>query len=159
MPPTDPRALPLAKLIDLPPLWLILFIALARLQAVRWPIWPVDLPLVDLIAGVMVGAGVLLAVLAILEMRKSQTTIVPHLEPGALVTSGVFSRSRNPIYLGDALILCGLILFWKAWPSLVLVPLFMWLITDRFIRPEEARLRARFGARFDSWAQRVRRWV
>lgn len=156
---TDPRSLPWNKALDMPPLWLALFIALVWIQSVRWPVWPVALPLVDLIAGVMVGAGVLLMVLAVMEMRRARTTVVPHMQPDALVTTGVFSRSRNPIYLGDVLILAGLALFWKAWPSLLLVPLFMWLITDRFIRPEEARLRARFGRQFEGWASRVRRWL
>ncbi len=155
----DPRRLPLGKLLDVPPVWLLLFLGLARLQAVRLPVWRVDLPLVDLLAGVLVGLGALLMGLAALEMRRARTTIVPHREPDALVTTGVFARSRNPIYLGDTCLLTGLILFWKAWPSLVLVPLFMWLVTDRFIRPEEARLRAAFGARFDQWARRTRRWI
>ena len=156
---TDRSRLPLTKTLDMPPVWLVLFIVLARIQAVNWPVAQVDLPLVDLLAGVMVGAGVLLMGLALMEMRRARTTIIPHLEADALVTTGVFNRSRNPIYLGDALVLGGLILFWKAWPSLVLVPLFMWLITDRFIRPEEERLRARFGASFETWASRVRRWI
>lgn len=156
---SDLRDLPLPRLLDMPPLWLLLFVGLARLQAVRWPVWPVEVPLVDLAAGVLVGGGVLLMGLALIEMRRARTTIVPHLQPEALVTSGVFARTRNPIYLGDLCILAGLILFWKAWPSLVLVPLFAWLVTDRFIRPEEARLHARFGARFEHWAQRTRRWI
>jgi len=156
---TDPTGLSWTKALDMPPVWLVLFIALARLQAVRWPVFPVDLPLVDLLAGVLVGAGVLLMLLALMEMRRARTTIIPHLTPDALVTTGVFSRTRNPIYLGDVCILVGLILFWKAWPSLVLVPLFMWVITDRFIRPEEKRLGAEFGTRFETWAGRVRRWL
>lgn len=156
---TEPTGLPWKKTLDMPPFWLCLFVALARVQAVRWPVGPIDLPLVDLVAGVLVGGGILLVILAVVEMRRASTTIVPHLSPDALVTSSVFSRSRNPIYLGDVCILLGLILFWKAWPSLLLVPLFVWLLTDRFIRPEEERLRARFGVRFDTWAGRVRRWL
>jgi len=155
----DLRALPLAKLIDMPPVWLAGFVALAWVQATRWPVGSWSYAMVDLLAGVLVGAGLLLAGLALMEMRRARTTIVPHLAPEALVTTGVFNRTRNPIYLGDALVLTGLILFWKAWPSLILVPLFVWLITDRFIRAEEARLRARFGARFETWASRVRRWI
>ena len=155
----DLHRLPPMKLLDMPPVWLAAFVGLAWLQSSRWPVWPWSYPLVDLAAGVLVGAGLLLTLLALMELRRAKTTIVPHLEADHLVTTGVFNRSRNPIYLGDALILAGLILFWKAWPSLLLVPLFVWLITDRFIRPEEDRLRARFGARFETWASRVRRWV
>jgi len=156
---SDLRRLPWPKLFDMPPVWLALFVALARVQSVRWPVWAVEVPLVDLAAGVLVGGGVLLMLLALVEMRRARTTIVPHLQPERLVTSGVFSRTRNPIYLGDAAVLAGLILFWKAWPSLILVPLFVWLITDRFIRPEEERLQARFGTAYEHWAQRTRRWI
>jgi protein-S-isoprenylcysteine O-methyltransferase Ste14 len=156
---SDPRRLPLPKLLDMPPVWLALFVGLARLQAVRWPVGSVELPLVDLVAGVLVGGGLLLMGLALAEMRRARTTIVPHLAPEALVTTGVFARSRNPVYLGDACVLAGLVLFWKAWPSLLLVALFMWLIADRFIAPEEARLHDRFGVRFEHWAQRTPRWL
>lgn len=146
------------KWIDLPPVWLLVFLALARLVAERWPLggggaWS------DLLGGLLVGAGVLLAVFAALVMRRARTTVVPHRVPEALVTEGVFSRSRNPIYLGDVLILAGLTLYWQAWPALLLVPLFMWLITDRFIVPEEARMRERFGAAYDAYCARVRRWI
>ncbi len=155
---TEPTDLSWKKALDLPPLWLCLFIALARVQAVRWPVGPTSVPVVDLVAGVLVGGGILLMVLAAVEMRRNRTTIIPHQIPDTLVTTGVFSRSRNPIYLGDVCLLFGLVLFWKAWPSLLLVPLLFWLLTDRFIEPEEARLREQFGARFDTWARRVRRW-
>jgi protein-S-isoprenylcysteine O-methyltransferase Ste14 len=153
------RNLSLAKAVDMPPVWLGLFVVLARIQAVYLPVLAVRLPVADLLGGLLVGGGLVLMALALVEMRRARTTIVPHLEPEALVTSGVFGRSRNPIYLGDAAVLTGLILFWSAWPSLLLLPLFMWVVTDRFIRPEEARLRARFGSRFEAWASRTRRWL
>ena len=156
---SDPRRLPWQKLIDIPPMWLALFLAMAWVQSVRWPLGPSGMALVDLAAGVLVGGGILLMGLALWEMRRARTTVMPHLDADALVTSGVFARSRNPIYLGDVSLLTGLILYWNAWPSLVLVPLFVWLITDRFIRPEEDRLRRRFGRQYEHWAQRVRRWV
>lgn len=151
--------LPLRKWIDLPPVWLAVFLGLAWVQATRLPVPPSGGALIDLLGGLMVGGGLVLMALAVIQMRQAGTTVIPHQRPDALVDSGVFARSRNPIYLGDALVLGGVILFWDAWPSLVLVPLFVWLITDRFILPEEARLRDAFGARFDTYAKRVRRWI
>ena len=149
----------MVKWIDLPPVWLAAFLALAWLQATRLPVPLQGGALADLLGGLMVGGGVVLMLLAVIQMRQAGTTVIPHQQPQALVDIGVFARSRNPIYLGDALVLCGFILFWDAWPSLVLVPLFVWLITDRFILPEEARLRDAFGARFEDYADRVRRWI
>jgi protein-S-isoprenylcysteine O-methyltransferase Ste14 len=96
---------------------------------------------------------------AVVQMRQNQTTFVPHRHARHLVTNGVFARSRNPIYLGDLMVLLGLIVHWSAWPSLVLVPLFMWLITDRFILEEEAWLRQDFGPQWEEWAARTRRWL
>jgi len=149
------------KWIDLPPVWLAVFLALAWVQARAMPVpAPAGLrAIADLGGGLMVGGGVLLILLAALALRRARTTVIPHRDPAALVASGVFRRSRNPIYLGDALVLTGLALAWEAWPSLALVPLFVWLITDRFIRPEEERLRAAFGRAFDDYTRRTRRWL
>ena len=113
----------------------------------------------DLIGGMLVGGGVLLMLLAAFEMRRKGTTIIPHLNASTLVQSGIFSRSRNPIYVGDALILAGLILNWNAVLSLPLIPIFVWVIERRFIIPEENRLRTRFRADYARYERRVRRWV
>jgi len=149
----------MVKWIDLPPVWLAVFLVLAWVQASRLPVGPAASGWTALAGGLLVGGGLLSIGLAALEMRRARTTVIPHMEPDALVTSGIFRRSRNPIYVGDALVLTGLILRWGAWPSLVLVPLFVWLITDRFVLDEEARLRARFGAAFDAYVERTRRWL
>ena len=151
--------LPPAKMIDMPPVWLLLFLGLAYVPVRAFPGAMLQHPVLDLLGGLAVGGGVVLMLLALMEMRRQRTTVVPHMEADTLVTGGVFARSRNPIYLGDALVLAGFVLFWGAWPSVVLVPLFMWVVADRFILPEEARLRARFGQAFEAWAARTRRWI
>ena len=139
---------------DYPPIWLVGFAVLAWGQSRLLP-----MPGVAGVGWALTGAGVVLMGIAAAQFRIARTTIVPHEMPTALVTGGVYGLSRNPIYLADALILTGLCVIWGAWPSLVLVPLFCMVITLRFIRPEEARLRARFGPQFEDWAARVRRWV
>jgi protein-S-isoprenylcysteine O-methyltransferase Ste14 len=111
------------------------------------------------IGALLVAAGLALAVAAAVEFRRARTTIIPHEEPSAIVTSGVYRLSRNPIYLGDALILTGLGLRWDSVLALVLVPVFVAVVTARFIVPEEGRLKARFGAEYAAWAARVRRWA
>jgi protein-S-isoprenylcysteine O-methyltransferase Ste14 len=146
------------KWIDLPPVWLALFAALGWGQATWWPLGSFGAA-GDWLGGALVVAGLALAVAAAVEFRRARTTIVPHGEPSAIVTSGVYRLSRNPIYLGDALILAGLGLRWDSVLALGLVPVFVGVISARFILPEEGRLRARFGAEFDAWAGRVGRWV
>ncbi|NOD74784.1 MULTISPECIES: isoprenylcysteine carboxylmethyltransferase family protein [unclassified Ruegeria] len=146
--------------IDVPPVWLAGFVLLAWLQG-RYVGLGLSLEggLTDLISGVLIGGGVLLAVVAVVEFRRHQTTVIPHETPSAMVQSGIYKRSRNPIYLGDVLILAGLILRFDAVLSLVLVPVFVWVLERRFILPEEDRLRRTFRADFARYERKTRRWV
>ena len=144
--------------IEIPPLWLLLFLVLVRAIGLALPLalfgsagrWA---------GAALVATGVLLMCVAAAQMVLHRTTFIPHRDPSALVTGGVFRLSRNPIYLGDTLVLAGAILWWDAVLALPLLPLFMALIRHRFIRAEEARLEARFGAAFRDWATRTRRWL
>ena len=95
---------------------------------------------------------------SVAQMLLARTTFIPRRDPTALVTRGVFALSRNPIYLADAMVLTGASLYWGALLALPLVPLFMVLITQRYIKDEEARLQAGFGPQFQAWAARVPRW-
>jgi protein-S-isoprenylcysteine O-methyltransferase Ste14 len=148
------------KWIDLPPVWL-----LACLVVTWWlgQVQPFALslahPVAQFAGGVLVGGGLILMILAAVQMRRQQTTIIPHMEAHALVTTGVFAHSRNPIYLGDALVLTGLALRWDAPLALILVPVFIWIIERRFIVPEEDRLRRKFRADFARYCEKTRRWV
>lgn len=151
--------LPPHKMIDMPPVWLALFLGLVWLQGTYLPVGPAPGPAVRMLGGALILGGLALILVAAWEFRRHRTTVVPHMAPDALVTSGVFALSRNPIYLADAAILAGCALRWHAWPSLLLVPVFMALIARRFIAGEEARLRAAFGPAFDAYAARVRRWL
>lgn len=150
----------LKRFIDLPPIWLIAACGLAWVQA-RFFDYGLNFggAAAELLGGLLVGGGVLLMALAIFEMRRMQTTVMPHRDANTLVTTGIFKRSRNPIYLGDVLVMCGLILNWGAVLSLPLIPLFIWIIEKRFIFKEEAGLRRKFKADFARYEQSTRRWV
>ena len=148
------------KWIDLPPIWL-----LGAIFAAWWISVNAAFGLsfgrawADFAGGLLVGGGVILMLLAVYEMRRMKTTVIPHREADQLVVSGIFKRTRNPIYAGDALVLAGLILRWDAVLALPLIPIFVWIIEKRFIVPEEDRLRRKFRAAFARYCQDVRRWV
>ena len=148
------------KWLDMPPVWLVGFIAVTWVQA-QYFAFGLNLggAVADLMGGLLVGGGVLLMLLALAEFRKHRTTIIPHNTPSALIQSGIFSRTRNPIYLGDALILAGLILRFDAVLSLALIPIFVWVIERRFILPEEGRMRREFKVDFARYERKTRRWV
>jgi len=149
------------KWIDLPPVWLLG--ALGLTWGLRSPRWGprggwFDL-LSDGLGAVLIACGIGMMVLAVREMQKRRTTVIPHLQPSALVTSGIFQYSRNPIYTGDVMVLSGAILIWAAPMALPLLIIFVLILKMRFILPEEARLRQAFGPSFDRWAQQTRRWL
>ncbi len=140
-----------------PPTWALLFATLIWAQGRYLPL--IELGPFGVVTGIgLIGAGAVLLTAAALQFRRHQTTILPREMPRAMITNGVYALSRNPIYVADALILGGLALIWDA-AALVLVPVFMAVITYRFIVGEEAGLQARFGAAFAAYAGRVRRWV
>jgi protein-S-isoprenylcysteine O-methyltransferase Ste14 len=143
--------------LDYPPIWLAGFAALA------WALGAVPLrlfgPSGDRVGAVLIAAGVVLMIAAAAQMLLARTTIIPHREPGALVSGGLFRFSRNPIYLADAMVLAGVIVLRDAPLAVPLLPLFMAVIQKRFIHPEEARLAAAFGPAFAAYASRTRRWL
>jgi protein-S-isoprenylcysteine O-methyltransferase Ste14 len=146
----------MAKEIDFPPVWLAGF---AAVGGVVGRIAPVELAFNSIIGAALILVGLLLMLVAAGQMAMARTTVIPHRDPSALVMGGVFSLSRNPIYLADALVLTGLYIHWDALVALPLVAVFMAILTRRFIRPEEARLHAIFGEVFDEYRARTRRWL
>lgn len=148
------------KWLDMPPVWLAGFVALAYVQGRFWSLGlSLGYTWAGLLGGLLVGAGLLLMALAFVEFRKHRTTVIPHNVPSRLIQSGIFSRTRNPIYLGDALVLAGLVLRFDAVLSLALVPIFVWIIERRFILAEENRMRREFRADFARYERKVRRWI
>ncbi|MGQ0647131.1 MAG: methyltransferase family protein [Gemmatimonadaceae bacterium] len=75
-----------------------------------------------------------------------------------LVTSGFFGLSRNPLYVGNLLILAGLLIIWNS-PMMYAVGVPFFLLGYRaIVAAEEAYLGRNYGAEYASYAQRVPRW-
>ncbi|MEM8774736.1 MAG: isoprenylcysteine carboxylmethyltransferase family protein [Pseudomonadota bacterium] len=148
------------KWLDLPPLWLVAFLLLARTQAKLAPMGlSFGMRWADALGVMLIGVATVLAIAAIIEFRRHRTTVIPHMQPSELVSSGVFARSRNPIYLADVLILTGFILIWDAVVSVMLIPVFAMLIQKRFILAEEMRLKQAFPEAFEEYCRATRRWI
>ncbi|MDX1735542.1 MAG: isoprenylcysteine carboxylmethyltransferase family protein [Halioglobus sp.] len=111
-----------------------------------------------------VGAVVLLAGLALLVLagglfKQAETDLIPFRNVTALVTTGVYRFTRNPMYLGMALVLLGCALTVGAASALLVPPVFMAIIHFRFILPEEQMLRELCPEEFPAYCSRVRRWL
>jgi protein-S-isoprenylcysteine O-methyltransferase Ste14 len=138
----------------------LLLFALVAMVLLNLVVPVATFPLAMRLAGLVpLALGVALNLLADRDMRRAGTTVKPRLPSTALVTSGVFAVTRNPMYLGMGLLLLGLwLLLGSLTPGLPVV-LFVLTIDLAFVRPEEEKLTKAFGASFEAYRARVPRWV
>ena len=113
-------------------------------------------------AGLAVGlVGLLLMVLSAHTMRRANTTLLPFVPQlaSALVTQGLFRYSRNPIYVGDALLLMAWVIWLGTAINLLWLALFVLYMTKVQIAAEEQALQNKFGDAYQAYCQAVRRWL
>jgi protein-S-isoprenylcysteine O-methyltransferase Ste14 len=119
------------------------------------PVLQIAAPLLLCAGGVYIGAA------GVAAFRKVKTTVNP-LKPetsSRLVISGIFKRTRNPMYL-------ALLLFLTAWGlylanpfSLLGAAAFIPYMNRFQIRAEERALKQLYGAEFETYMRQVRRWI
>ena len=106
--------------------------------------------------------GVSVIFLATRQFKISKTTVNP-LKPetaSSLVTSGIFSRTRNPMYLGlTSLLISFSIYFSSVFGIIIYLPLFISYITIFQIIPEEDAMNKLFSNDYKSYCLKVRRWI
>jgi len=91
--------------------------------------------------------------------RRHETGLLPGQATRAMIEEGPYRRSRNPLYVGLLALYLGLALLAPTLWGLVLFPAAVLLVLYGAIRPEERYLHERFGAQYDDYARRVRRWL
>ena len=148
--------------LKLPPLALGLLSAIAVAAAAR--LWPgASLPFAGhrAAAAVVLLLGGIVVIAGVVQFRRARTTVNPlaPVNASAIVDSGVYRLSRNPMYLGMALALGSLALWWASAAGAVLVLLFCLYLTQFQIKPEERALLAKFGPPYAAYLQTVRRWL
>jgi protein-S-isoprenylcysteine O-methyltransferase Ste14 len=79
--------------------------------------------------------------------------------PTILVTDGIYKYSRNPMYLGFALLTMGIWMLLGTLSAIFVAILFLILLDQYYIRYEEAVLQKKFGATYLEYKNRVRRWL
>jgi protein-S-isoprenylcysteine O-methyltransferase Ste14 len=101
----------------------------------------------------------LIGISAFRAMHRAHTAINPSQPTTAIVSDGVFSLSRNPIYLSLTLLYIGIsLLFNVLWALLLLLPLLV-VVQIGVVRREEIYLERKFGDEYLRYKTRVRRWV
>jgi len=119
-----------------------------------------DTPRPLIIAGAaLVISGVLLALWGVLTFRRHHTAVLPFHPARALVDSGPYRFTRNPMYVGMTVAHLGGALALNAlWP-VVLLPVALVFLFVTVIRQEEAHLATAFSEDYTRYRSRVRRWL
>ncbi len=149
--------------LKIPPLLLAISIAILMLVS-TWllPQFRFDLPLKNIIALFIAMSGTVICALAVISFRRDKTTVNPA-QPeraSALIITGVYRLSRNPMYLGFLLFLIawaiylGHISAWLSGP-----PVFVGYMNKFQIVSEEEALLRIFAEDFTAYKQTVRRWI
>ena len=112
-----------------------------------------------ILGGILLLAGGALSVSAVVNFRRSGTTIRPDRASTSLVVAGPYRFTRNPMYVGLAIAYLGLAIADRSLWSLVFLPLVLLIIQRAMIAHEEAFLERRFGAAYTDYKTRVRRWL
>jgi protein-S-isoprenylcysteine O-methyltransferase Ste14 len=143
-----------------PPVVALLMAALMWLVAETGPTEPAGLVRSGLATAAAV-LGLAFNVAGMLSFRRARTTLNP-MKPdaaSALVTTGIYRITRNPMYVGGLLLLVGWGVYLRSAAALIGPVLFFAYITRFQIIPEERVLTTMFGDPYTSYRARVRRWL
>jgi protein-S-isoprenylcysteine O-methyltransferase Ste14 len=127
---------------------------------VAWPFEFADLRTTALIAGVVAFClGGVIALAAEIGFKRAGTAVLPTRPTTAIVDTGIYRLTRNPMYLGMSLALLGAGLAFNQLWFLLVLPIAMFAVTKLAIEREEAYLAQKFGAEYLAYKGKVRRWV
>lgn len=125
--------------------------------------WPLDTQLLTSTAAHVIGwvLGALYLLFFLVSMRRfmiSKNTIVTIKPATSLETTGIYSITRNPMYLSLLLLYGALAVFIGNWWTFLMLPPLILIIQGYVIRKEEAYLHQAFGPSYEVYRQKVRRW-
>lgn len=147
-----------AGVIAIPPLIYLGFLAVGLLADFVWPVALLPETVQYPVGGVLIAVGFVGVAVARRQFSRAETSVLVTRSTTAIVTDGFYGRTRNPIYLGMALIYAGIAIAADSiWALALLVPT---LIVVRYgvIGREERYLEAKFGEPYRAYMASVRRW-
>jgi protein-S-isoprenylcysteine O-methyltransferase Ste14 len=143
----------------LPPVYLLLTLLAMAAMHFLLPIARVIAAPYTRLGWVFVAVGVAIAAVAAGAFRRAGTPVIPFEPSTALVTSGLYRVTRNPMYLGMVVLLIGVAILLGSLTAFLPVPVFAWIIQKWFIEGEERFLEEIFGENYLAFKRNVRRWL
>lgn len=111
-------------------------------------------------AGVlMIALYLLFFIPALRRFILSKNTLITVRPANSLQTSGIYSFTRNPMYVSLVCLYCGLAMFFGNWWTFILLPLLVIVVQLYVIKKEEQYLQQAFGSSYYEYKRKVRRWI
>ncbi|HEY5325584.1 MAG TPA: isoprenylcysteine carboxylmethyltransferase family protein [Mucilaginibacter sp.] len=110
-------------------------------------------------AVVLILISLTFSIPALLQFIKTKNTVITIKPANSLQVSGVYSISRNPMYLGLLLLYGGLVFLAGNWWTIIFMPVLIIAVTLLIILPEERYLQREFGETYSLYKEKVRRWL
>jgi protein-S-isoprenylcysteine O-methyltransferase Ste14 len=107
----------------------------------------------------LVAGGISLGLWGFREMRRAGTNVDPYHPTTAIVEAGPYAFTRNPLYVGMALVYAGVSARANALPAALLLPVVLHLVDRGVVKREERYLEGKFGEEYRRYKGRVRRWI
>ena len=125
--------------------------------------WPVGIPLAAEFGGIAIvlflGLSLLILALSFREFARAKTSVRPDRRANALIRTGPFAYSRNPLYVAVVLLILGIGVWVNStWIWVMVAPLVLVMNTAVIVR-EERHLEQRFGREYIDYKKAVRRWL
>jgi len=145
--------------LDIPPVYFVLaFFSMLVLD--RWlPIASFSHPALYYLGVIFILGGIALDVVSLLLFLRAKTGVRPFTSSTAVVKTGPYRFTRNPMYLGMIIILTGWFLLLESISPILVIPIFFWWIHNRFILPEETHMERHLGQAYLDYKKSVRRWL
>jgi protein-S-isoprenylcysteine O-methyltransferase Ste14 len=143
----------------LPPVYFLGSLLLMVILHLFMPLMRIILPPYHYFGMFFIGVGMMLNVWSSNVFSRVKTTIKPFETPSCLVTEGLFRYSRNPMYLGMLWVLLGVFIGLGSLSPVLVVPIFLGMMTQKFILLEEKNLEDTFGEEYLKYKSQVRRWL
>ena len=126
----------------------------------QWRPWTIPGAAATNLAGLaLIASSIFLMLWSFVTLTRANTTVIPWQQVSAIVATGPFRFSRNPIYLADAITYLGGSLAIHSWWPLLVVPGIVLVMRRKVIDREERYLTEQFGDAYREYQLRVRRWL
>ena len=144
-----------------PPLFYVLIFLSSILLQNQFPfsIALFDTTLFLILGVVFISMGIIILLPALIKFFKTKNTLITIKPANSLQTLGIYSISRNPMYIGLLSIYIGIAFFKGNYWTFMLIPIMIFVVTYFVILKEEKYLDRAFGVDYKAYRQKVRRWI